>query len=147
MGGQGAAILGSQTLIDYLVANARDYIYSTALAPAACAGVSQALALALDGHLQQCLNENIQLFRSECQRRNITLMASHSAIQPLVLGDSARVMLVANKLQQRGFLVGAIRPPTVPQGQGRLRLTLSAAHQPQQLIDLAKAIAECCDEC
>ncbi|MCL1075119.1 aminotransferase class I/II-fold pyridoxal phosphate-dependent enzyme [Shewanella dokdonensis] len=146
LGGQGAAILGSQQLIDYLVANAREYIYSTALAPAACAGVSQALQLAADGYLQQQLSQNIAYFRQACAAQGIALMPSNSAIQPLVLGDSERVMQVAARLARRGFLVGAIRPPTVPAGKGRLRLTLSAAHQPQQLLALATALAECCDD-
>lgn len=144
LGGQGAAILGSRQLIDYLVASAREYIYSTALAPAACAGVSQALQLAASGQLQQQLANNIHYFRQECEVLGVTLMPSHSAIQPLILGDSNRVLQVATNLAQRGFLVGAIRPPTVPQGQGRLRLTLSAVHQPHQLAALAMALAECC---
>ncbi|MFQ6371406.1 aminotransferase class I/II-fold pyridoxal phosphate-dependent enzyme [Shewanella sp. YIC-542] len=145
LGGQGAAILGARALIDFLAANAREYIYSTALAPASCAGVTQALQLAASGHLQQRLKQNIELFRQECQRLGIRLMPSATAIQPLLLGSSERVMQVAGELLQQGFLVGAIRPPTVPQGQGRLRITLSASHQPTQLQALATAIRECCD--
>ncbi|GAB1059797.1 aminotransferase class I/II-fold pyridoxal phosphate-dependent enzyme [Shewanella algae] len=142
LGGQGAAIVGSQELIDYLVANAREYIYSTALSPACCMGVLKALELIQQEPLLERLNANIALFRRSCQEAGISLMPSESPIQPLLVGESDRCMALAARLLERGFLVGAIRPPTVPKGSARLRITLSAEHREQDILALASALAE-----
>ncbi|TVL37549.1 hypothetical protein AYI94_11005 [Shewanella algae] len=142
LGGQGAAIVGSQELIDYLVANAREYIYSTALSPACCMGVLEALEQIQQEPLLERLNANIALFRRSCQVAGISLMPSESPIQPLLVGESGKCMVLAARLLERGFLVGAIRPPTVPKGSARLRITLSAEHREQDILALASALAE-----
>ncbi|MCH1924796.1 8-amino-7-oxononanoate synthase [Shewanella sp. C32] len=142
LGCQGAAIVGSQQLIDFLVANCREYIYSTALSPACCVAAQQALQLATEPPLVAQLQQNIALFRQLAQQAKLPLLASASAIQPLLICASEQVMQVAQQLRERGFLVGAIRPPTVPQGSSRLRITLSAAHSTTQISALIAALVE-----
>lgn len=142
IGCQGAAIVGSQQLIDFLVANCREYIYSTALSPACCVAATQALALAQQTDVIGVLNANIAQFRQFATAATLPLLASTTAIQPLLVGDSTKVMALAEQLKQRGILVGAIRPPTVPQGSSRLRITLSAAHSAAQIDTLVATLAE-----
>lgn len=143
LGGQGAAILGSQALIDFLVANARHYIYSTALSPASAAAAYTALTvIEKQPELRAKLDENIDYFRQQCQENNIELTGSTTAIQPIILGDSAKTMAVAKRLKEHGFWLGAIRPPTVPQGSARLRLTLNANHCLQDISALVNVLAD-----
>ncbi|WP_108946766.1 8-amino-7-oxononanoate synthase [Shewanella halifaxensis] len=143
LGGQGAAILGSQALIDFLVANARHYIYSTALSPASAAAAYTALTvIEKQPELRAKLDENINYFRKQCQENNIELTGSTAAIQPIILGDSAKTMAVAKRLKEHGFWLGAIRPPTVPQGSARLRLTLNANHCQQDISALVNVLAD-----
>jgi len=143
LGCQGAAILGSRELIAFLVSNAREYIYSTALSPA-----NAALALAAVEHceahpeLRQKLQRNISIFKQLCQDADIPLLGSDTAIQPLIIGDAEQTLLVAQKLKAMGIWVGAIRPPTVPVGSARLRITLSASHSEAAIRRCVKGIAQ-----
>ena len=143
LGCQGAAILGSRELIAFLVSNAREYIYSTALSPA-----NAALALAAVEHceahpeLRQNLQRNISIFKQLCQDADIPLLGSDTAIQPLIIGDAEQTLLVAQKLKAMGIWVGAIRPPTVPVGSARLRITLSACHSEAAIRCCVKGIAQ-----
>ncbi|WP_445777673.1 aminotransferase class I/II-fold pyridoxal phosphate-dependent enzyme [Shewanella sp.] len=142
LGCQGAAILASQDVIDFLVATTREYIYSTALSPA-----NAHLALAAinwqHSHPQLLtqLQANIALFRQVATQHQLTLTESKTAIQPIMIGDNQRAMAVAKQLTQRGFLVGAIRSPTVPKGQARLRITLNAQHQADDIRALVATVA------
>ncbi|WP_445776875.1 aminotransferase class I/II-fold pyridoxal phosphate-dependent enzyme [Shewanella sp.] len=142
LGCQGAAILASQDVIDFLVATTREYIYSTALSPA-----NAHLALAAinwqHSHPQLLtqLLANIALFRQVATQHQLTLTESKTAIQPIMIGDNQRVMVIAKQLTQQGFLVGAIRSPTVPKGQARLRITLNAQHQADDIRALVAAVA------
>ncbi|MCL1123629.1 aminotransferase class I/II-fold pyridoxal phosphate-dependent enzyme [Shewanella surugensis] len=139
MGCQGAAILGSQALVDFLVANARHYIYSTALSPAnAMAALASLECIVLADNKRQRLHNNITLFRRLCEQEGIVLTNSITAIQPIIIGEQQRMLQVADILKNKGFWVGAIRPPTVPKGSARLRITLNASHQSadiQALVD------------
>ena len=143
LGCQGAAILGSRELIAFLVSNAREYIYSTALSPA-----NAALALAAVEHceahpeLRQNLQRNISIFKQLCQDADIPLLGSDTAIQPLIIGDAEQTLLVAQKLKAMGIWVGAIRPPTVPIGSARLRITLSACHSEAAIRRCVNGIAQ-----
>lgn len=143
LGCQGAAILGSRELIAFLVSNAREYIYSTALSPA-----NAALALAAVEHceahpeLKQKLQSNITIFKQLCQDADIPLLGSNSAIQPLIIGDAVQTLLVAQQLKAMGIWVGAIRPPTVPLGSARLRITLSASHSQEAIARCVNAIRQ-----
>jgi len=142
-GNAGAFVAGSRELIDFLVQFARPYIYTTGMPPAVAAGCLAAVEVMQDEpQLRAQLQRNIALFRRRAAALALPLAESASAIQPLLLGDEQRVMAVAAELQARGFLVGAIRPPTVPAGTARLRITLSAAHSEGQIEGLLAALAE-----
>lgn len=143
LGCQGAAVLGSQALIDFLVSNAREYIYSTALSPA-----NAALALAAVQYskahpeLLQKLLANIALFKRLCLDADVPLLSSDTAIQPLIIGDAQQTLQVAEELKAAGIWVGAIRPPTVPVGSARLRITLTAAHSAEDIAACAAQLAQ-----
>lgn len=140
LGCQGAAILGSQTLIDFLVANSRHYIYSTALSPAAAFTAYHAVLASSNTIIsQQKLQANIHLFRQYCQQQHIQITDSVTAIQPVIMKDPLQTLAVANLLQQQGFLVGAIRPPTV--ARARLRITITSKHSASQIMALIDKLA------
>ncbi|WP_299494297.1 8-amino-7-oxononanoate synthase [uncultured Shewanella sp.] len=142
MGCQGAALLGSQVFIDFLVANSRHYIYSTALSPAnAQAALASLECIVLADNKRQHLHHNILLFRDLCQQAGIELTDSLTAIQPVIIGCQQRMLEVAEALKQDGFWVGAIRPPTVPKGQARLRITLTASHQSDAIQRLVESLS------
>lgn len=143
LGGVGAVVSGSKALVDYLIQFSRNYIYTTAM-PASCAAANLANLHALEKKtiLLKTLRENIQLFKSECEQVGIQLMESDTAIQPLVVGDNKKLVDINKKLKNLGFLVGAIRPPTVPKNSARLRITISASHEPLQIKMLASALKQ-----
>jgi len=142
LGTQGAAILADRSLIEALVNRARGIIYSTAMAPPLAAATSCALGLLQDEAWRRSkLAENIERFRQRA--RSLPLSGSETAIQPIVIGDNARTLETSEALAAQGFLVRAIRPPTVPEGTARLRITLSAAHQPEQIDRLVDALLKC----
>jgi 8-amino-7-oxononanoate synthase len=91
------------------------------------------------------LAELIATFRDGARRNGLELMPSETPIQPLLCGDEATVMALATALEQSGFMVGAIRPPTVPEGRARLRITLSALHTIEQVQTLVEATARARD--
>lgn len=142
LGGYGAFVGGEATAIDWLRQRARTYAYSTALPPAAAAVATAAMHL-VEGHpaLVATLHERIGEFRRACARHGIETR-SETAIQPVIVGDSARALALAARLRDHGQLVPAIRPPTVPEGTARLRISLSAAHTREQVLGLAAALAE-----
>ncbi len=140
-GNGGAFVAGSRALIDYLTQFARTYIYTTGMPPAVAAGCRRALELMQELPLRQRLQQRIDYFRQRAAERGLPLENSTSAIQPLLLGCEKRVLSVSELLQQSGYLVGAIRPPTVPAGTARLRITLSAAHSETQIDGLLNALA------
>jgi 8-amino-7-oxononanoate synthase len=137
----GAFVAGSATLIDSLIQWARTYIYTTALPSAIAAATRKSLQLVQSEHWRrQQLNDCIEQFRQGAQSLGLPLMPSFTPIQPLLLGDESSVLTADEILRQRGILVGAIRPPTVPRGQGRLRITLSANHQAEHIDQLLAAL-------
>ena len=141
LGCQGAAILASESVIDYLVANARHYIYSTALSPAN-AHVALAAVNLIENQPErvESLQRNIALFRRLATDNGIELTESNSAIQPVLIGENNATIEAANKLLALGYKVGAIRSPTVPQGQARLRVTINSQHNVEQISGLIAAI-------
>jgi len=144
LGALGGFIAGPQELIDFLWNNARTQIYSTALPPAVCAAATEAVTLLReDRNLLSELQSRVQFFRTTLQQRGIVPLAgSVGPIVPIILGDPDRTVRVAAKLEERGFLVGAIRPPTVPDGTSRLRITVTLAHSLATLRQLAEALVE-----
>lgn len=142
----GAFIAGSEKLIDHLVNEARSYIYTTAMPPALAASARAALRLVIaDDWRREQLHSLIRHFREGAKQRGLVLMDSDSPIQPMVIGESRSTLKLAEGLQQQGYLVVAMRPPTVREGTSRLRITLTASHQVTQLDALLDAIASIID--
>ena len=140
----GAFVAGSEALIETLIQFARTYIYTTALPPAIAAASSASLQLVRREHWRrEHLQQLIQRFRDGAQQLGIQLMDSQTPIQPLLINNDQLVMEANQQLRSRGFMVGAIRPPTVPAGSGRLRITLSASHSNQQIDQLLDALQVC----
>ncbi len=140
-GSSGAFIAGSEELIETLIQFARPYIYTTSQPPAvACASLKSLELIQTEGWRREHLNQLIAQFRATLIAANIPLMNSHTPIQPVVVGDSAQAMQLSAKLREQGIIVGAIRPPTVPAGSARLRITLTAAHTTEQVQRLTDAL-------
>ena len=143
-GTAGAFVAGSEELIETLIQFARPYIYTTSQPPAvACATLKSLELLRTENWRREHLNKLIARFREGAAAIGLTLMDSATPIQPILIGDSARALRLSALLRERGLLVTAIRPPTVPAGSARLRVTLSAAHSEAQLELLLHALAEC----
>ena len=143
-GTAGAFVAGSEELIETLIQFARPYIYTTSQPPAvACATLKSLQLLQTESWRREHLNRLIARFRSGAAEIGLRLMDSPTPIQPILVGDSERALRLSALLRERGLLVGAIRPPTVPAGSARLRVTLSAAHSEAQLERLLAALAEC----
>lgn len=143
LGTAGAFVAGSDVLIEGLIQQARNYIYTTALPPAVAAAATEALSLVKEeSWRRQSLARLIRRFRLGAQQLELPVMESGSAIQPLLVGDAVRATRLSEHLQSNGILIGAIRPPTVPAGTSRLRITLSAAHSEAQVDRLLAQLAE-----
>ncbi|MDQ6955838.1 MAG: 8-amino-7-oxononanoate synthase [Mariprofundaceae bacterium] len=137
-GGYGAFILGTDELIGGLKQRLRTMIYSTALPAAMPAAMLESLKLIQTGSLQKKLQDNLQLFHK--QTLALKLLPSETAIQALIIGSDGDALAAAQTLRNAGFFVPAIRPPTVPEGTSRLRITLSAAHSSEQIENLTTAL-------
>lgn len=142
LGCSGAFVAGSAALIDGLVQSARTYIYTTAMPPALAAATLAAVKLAqAEGWRRDKLHALIARFRQGAAQLGLPLMPSPTAIQPLLLGGTQIALDASEALERQGFLVTAIRPPTVPQGKARLRITLSAAHEEADVDRLLEALS------
>lgn len=142
LGSAGAFIAGSSTLIETLVQQARTYIYTTSMPPAvAAAGRAGLQLIAQEPWRREKLAELITRFRTGCEQLGLPLMPSSTPIQPILVGDAAKALAMNAALREQGIYVTAIRPPTVPPGSARLRITLSAAHTEQQIDRLLEALA------
>lgn len=142
LGVAGAFVAGRAALIDGLVQAARTFVYTTAMPPALATATRVAIDIArFEGWRRDRLAQLIAHFRHGAGERGIALLESRTPIQPVAIGDSATALLVSAQLETAGFYVPAIRPPTVPQGQARLRVTLSAAHSESDVERLLDALA------
>ena len=147
LGNAGAAVVGDADLIGHLAETARPYIYTTALPPAQVAATREAVRIAHAGDdLRARLNANIDRLKAGARLRGLALMPSDTPIQPLAVGSDTHALAMAAALEQQGHWVVAIRPPTVPEGSARLRITLSAAHEPAHIDGLLDALARARDE-
>ncbi|WP_313710161.1 8-amino-7-oxononanoate synthase [Pseudomonas sp.] len=143
-GTAGAFVAGSEELIEALVQFARPYIYTTSQPPAlACATLKSLELLRRETWRREHLAALVRQFREGAEQIGLQLMDSPTPIQPILIGDSAQALKLSRMLRERGLLVTAIRPPTVPAGSARLRVTLSAAHSEAQVQLLLNALAEC----
>ncbi len=143
-GTAGAFVAGSEELIETLIQFARPYIYTTSQPPAvACATLKSLELLRSESWRRDHLNRMIGRFRQGAAEIGLTLMDSPTPIQPILVGSSERALKLSAALRERGILVGAIRPPTVPAGSARLRVTFSASHTEAQVERLLDILAEC----
>jgi 8-amino-7-oxononanoate synthase len=142
-GTMGAFVAGSEALIEYLIQFCRPYIYTTALPPAVAEATRTSLRLLQQ---EQWRRDHLQVliarFRSGCAQLGLSLTDSATPIQGLLLGTAEAAVVASRYLESRGLLVTAIRPPTVPSGTARLRITFSAAHTAAQVDRLLLALAE-----
>lgn len=128
-GTSGAFVAGSRDAIDYILQHARSYIYTTAAPPAVAAATREALVQVQQADDRRAhLNNLIERFREGISALPFDLMPSQTPIQPVLVGSNDAAMALSQGLRERGLLVTAIRPPTVPAGEARLRITLSADH-------------------
>ena len=147
LGTSGAFVAGSEVLVESLIQQSRNYIYTTALPPAVAAATLVSLSLLQEeAWRRHFLAGLIQRFRQGAQQLDLPLLESSSAIQPLLVGDAAAAVKLSDRLRELGVLIGAIRPPTVPAGTSRLRITLSAAHSEEQVDQLLDHLAICWQE-
>jgi len=139
----GAFIAGDEDLIEYLIQQARTYIYTTALPPAVAEATRASLRIVQEeGWRREALSARIAQFRAGARQLGLRLLESTTPIQPIILGEAQAAMAASDALRARGILVPAIRPPTVPAGSARLRVTFSAQHSAQQVERLLGALAE-----
>lgn len=144
VGTSGAFVAGPALLMDYLVQKARTYIYTTAMPPALASATYASIDLIErdEGRREHVLGL-VSRFRREASVLGYDLMPSHTPIQPIMIGGNHAALALSQALEGRGLLVSAIRPPTVPAGEARLRVTFSAAHSEEHLDYLLNALSEC----
>jgi 8-amino-7-oxononanoate synthase len=140
LGTFGAFVAGSHELIETLIQKARTYIYTTALPPAIAEATRASLRIATADHWRrEKLAQLAHRFSRGADQLGLTLLPSSSAIQAVIVGDSGQTMSIGKALLEEGILAGAIRPPTVPQGSARLRITFSALHEDHHIDRLLDA--------
>jgi len=141
-GTAGAFVAGSEALVETLIQRARTYIYTTALPSAVAEATLQSLRIArAEGWRRERLRDLVARFRAGAAGLGLTLLPSATPIQPVIVGESGEALALAAALEARGILVPAIRPPTVPAGTARLRVTFSALHTPADVDRLLEAFA------
>lgn len=142
-GAAGAFVYGSATLTQFLLNRARSFIFSTAMLPAQAAAAERGVRIArAEPERRARVNENVALLRDALRDAGVAMLGPDAThIVPIPVGDDAHVVRVGRDLAKRGFLVGAVRPPTVPVGGARLRVTVSSAHTEDHISALAVALS------
>ncbi|KZE75919.1 8-amino-7-oxononanoate synthase [Paenibacillus elgii] len=139
----GAYVSGSRTLIRLLVNKARPIIYSTAPPPSVIAGITEALKLVqTECQRRERLAASSRQFRSTLRVAGFQVGPGDSPIVPVIVGDNATALRFSSALESEGIAAVAVRPPTVPEGTARIRFSLSAAHNPDDLADAARRIEQ-----
>ncbi len=137
----GALLVMSKVLADYLVNRARAFIYSTAPSPLMAAGVREALRIVNDEpERRKALSAQVA-FAGEALKQRFGITPSGSHIQPIIIGNNTQAVQIAEVLQEQGFDVRAIRPPTVPEGTARLRLSITLNVDQQQISHMLDCLA------
>lgn len=146
LGTFGAFVASSNEVIDTIIQQGRSYIYTTAT-PAAMAEATRASLrlLQTESWRREILRQLVAQFRTGAEQLGLPIMPSSTAIQPLLVGPPERALALSETLRDAGFLVSAIRPPTVPENTSRLRITLSAGHSSEQVERLLEALASAMD--
>jgi len=144
-GTAGAFVAADSVVIDTLIQQARTYVYTTAQPAAIAAATLASLSLVQnESWRRDKLQTLIAQFRLGAQALGLNMMPSETAIQPLLIGDDQQAIKIGEALEEKGILVGVIRPPTVAEGSARLRITLSANHSEQQVLQLLDALEMIC---
>lgn len=142
-GASGAFVAASQTVIEWLLQRARTYIFTTGSSPLIACALAASLDLIESGDARRAhLRELTVQLRDGLADTRWQLLPSPTAIQPVLIGDNHEALRIANALYERGLWVPAIRPPTVPRGTARLRVSLSAAHSAAQVASLVAALQD-----
>jgi 8-amino-7-oxononanoate synthase len=140
-GTSGAFVAGSKDLIEYLTQTARTFIYTTAMPPSIAAATLTSLnIIAEESWRREKLQVLIDQFKQGASQLGIKLMPSNTAIQPIMIGSTEQSLKISQDLNDKGILLTAIRPPTVPDGLSRLRVTFSANHTEQHVQQLLTAL-------
>jgi len=138
----GAFVAGSDDFIEYLIQSSRSYIYTTAQPPAVAQATLASLKIVRnESWRREKLTSLIEYFKKGVKALGLNVAPSNTPIQPLIIGDAEKTLNLSKKLEQQGIMIPAIRPPTVPDGQARLRLTLSALHTEEHIDYLLEYLA------
>ena len=139
----GAFVAGESEIIEMLIQYARSYIYTTATPPLLSHAVLKSLVLIeREEWRRKKLIQLTECLKKELQSLRWNLLLSVTPIQPVIIGEGSEVVQISNALREQGFLIPAIRPPTVPQGSARLRISLSALHNIEDVKQLAMVLRE-----
>lgn len=142
LGAEGGFVTGSKVLVEYIKNTARSFIFTTALAPAVVgAGLASLCQLRAQPELVTKLSENASHMRNRLKEAGIQVLEGQTPIIPIVVGDADKALRLKEYCREQGVILSAIRPPTVPAGTSRLRLTVSAAHGKEELDFAAHVIA------
>ena len=142
-GTAGAFVAGSEDLIETLIQQARSYIFTTAMPAAVAAATRKSLQLLeKETWRREKLQSLISQFRKGAEELGLDLMESMTAIQPVIIGSSEKALVLSEKLLEKNILISAIRPPTVPEGTARLRITFSASHTEEHVNRLLTVLDE-----
>ena len=139
--------MGSETLIESFIQKARTYIYTTALMPALAATITHTLdRIKKSNKLRLHIRELIAEYKTLLPQAGINASESNNHIQPLIIGDPKETIEISDQLYQKNILVSAIRPPTVPKGTSRLRISITAAHTTNDINLFVQAITNILNE-
>ena len=139
----GAFVAGHEAVVEWILQSARTYLFSTATPPMIAAALIESLAIIDEDHERRThLKGLIELFADSLKLKHCKFPYSETAIQPIIVGDNARALYFADELRKRGIWVPAIRPPTVPIGSARLRVSLNAEHTQTDVMDLMMALTD-----
>ncbi len=140
LGTMGAFVAGSYDFIEYLVQKSRPFVYTTAIAPVIAGASLTALEIIKTGELQKKLFANIEYFKNIAKLYDIKIQKSNTAIQPIIIGDNTKLLTIAKKMRKLGFLLAAIRYPTVTKNTARLRISINAGHSKKHIKLLLKSL-------
>jgi 8-amino-7-oxononanoate synthase len=139
VGTEGGFVVGSQALIDFLLNHARTFIFQTAMPPAICAASYASLEMIMESNFRRkLLFSHVKKIQTGLREMGFIVKGDCTPIIPVVIGGASEAVLFAEKLQANGVYAPAIRPPTVPEGESRIRLTVTSDHQPEEIDYLLK---------
>jgi 8-amino-7-oxononanoate synthase len=139
IGTEGGFVAGSKVLIDFLVNHARTFIFQTAMPPAICAASYAALEIIEESNeKRKLLFSNVKKIKTSLKEMGYIVKGDLTPIIPVIIGDPKEAVIFAEKLQEKGIYAPAIRPPTVPEGESRIRLTVTSDHCSKEIDYLLK---------